>query len=549
METVTPRGRGDSRSIEIRVTVVIPCFKQEVFLFECLNSVVAQTMPAWEAIVIDDCSPARTVDRIVNSYNDPRIGFIRHDTNLGLAASRNTGLQAGHGPFALCIDADDFLHPEFLSTTLDAIERQGVDCVYTDFQLVGLSSGVSTSELKSADELASEQWIPGPGVLMRRSVWERVGGYSEELRWNEDWDFWIGAIAAGCSFERVPHPLYFYRRHAHTMTGPLSSKTEWITREVILKKRAAFFAVGDRARTFRAGGLLRSAGAHRVLGHRWQSVALTARAIAVDPKLFFPEIKTALRGLARKIRRKIQSTVRKAPQIWVSASNKRINLPPLDWDLQAPVLHNRYGHLSHDFPVLGHVIDETKARSVLEIGCGTGRLVPVYLTHDVQTISLQDVSVRALDLCRQRFFCQKHIRYFHGNVQSVPISAAPDLIVANRVLQHILEDDKLKEILNYLTSMTRYFYINEAGIEEARSLNWADPATSTKIKGPSGIRGKGRDYIQIFGDLGCRLVEQDELMAESGRQRWMLFATEKNPDSATSGRDVPAYDIGPQHSK
>jgi SAM-dependent methyltransferase len=443
-------------------------------------------------------------------------------------------LQAGHAPFSVCIDADDFLHPEFLSATLDAIERQAADCVYTDFQLVGLSNDLWRFELKSADELAMVQWIPGPGVLMRRSVWEKVGGYSEELRWNEDWDFWIGAMAAGCSFERIPHPLYFYRRHAHTMTGPLSSKTDWMTREVILRNHPSFFAVGDRARRFRAGGLLDSAHAYRALGHRWRALELAARAVAIDRKLLLPTTKTALRGLARKIKRNVQATIRRAGQIHASTRNKKINLPPLDSDSQAPILHNIYGYLSHDFPVLGYVIDKTKVRSVLEIGCGSGRLVPVYLTHNIQTIWLQDVSEQALDLCRQRFFCQKRIRYIHGNVQSIPILAAPDLIIANRVLQHILEDGVFKEMLDRLTSMTCYFYINEAGIEEARSINW--PYL------------KGRDYIQILRDLGCRLIERGELMAESGPQTWMLFATEKSVDNPTSSeQQLDAFDV--QHSR
>jgi glycosyltransferase involved in cell wall biosynthesis len=120
------------------VTIAIPCFKQEAFLFECLNSLIAQTEPA-EAFVVDDCSPDRIIDRIVASYGDPRIHHIRHGTNRGLAASRNTGLQAGRAPFVLCIDADDFLDPEFLSVTLSKIENQDADCAYTEFQMIGLA--------------------------------------------------------------------------------------------------------------------------------------------------------------------------------------------------------------------------------------------------------------------------------------------------------------------------------------------------------------------------------------------------------------------------
>jgi len=496
------------------VTVAIPSFKQEVFLFECLNSLIAQTMPSWQAFVVDDCSPTATAHRIVSSYDDPRIRCIRHDVNSGLSASRNTGLQAGHAPFVLCIDADDFLHPDFLSATLEAIEKRDVDCAYTEFQCIGLSNYLwFTQEPKSAGDLAREQWLPGPGVTMRRSVWEAVGGYSTDLRYNEDLDFWIAALQQDVSVARVPRPLYFYRRHGHSMTAT-QPENERITRELILKRHTAFFAGRDRVRSFRAAGLVAAAYAHRVLGHRWQSIMLRARAISVDPKLLFSETKTAVRGVAREIKSNVQATIRRARQIHMSRSNEQINLPPLDWDTQASTLHNQYGHLSHDFPVLGSVIDKTTARSVLEIGCGSGRLVPVYLAHNVQTVWLQDLSERALDLCRQRFFCQKHIRYIHGNVRSVPISAAPDLIVANRVLQHILDEGQLKEIMSYLVSMTRYFYVNEAGIEEAISINW--PYL------------KGRDYIQIFRELGWHVADRGELTAEDGaRQKWMLFATEK----------------------
>jgi hypothetical protein len=126
---------------------------------------------------------------------------------------------------------------------------------------------------------------------MRRSLWERVGGFSAELRWNEDWDFWIGAASPGFSFERVQPALYFHRRHADCRTASTLSETaEWITREAILQKRAAFFAKEDRAAHFRSGGLLTSARASRAARRRWQAVRLTTRAIAVNPKLLFSQL-------------------------------------------------------------------------------------------------------------------------------------------------------------------------------------------------------------------------------------------------------------------
>jgi hypothetical protein len=90
-------------------------------------------------------------------------------------------------------------------------------------------------------------------------------------------------------------------------------------------------------------------------------------------------------------------------------------------------------------------------------------------------------------------------------VQSIPISASPDLIVANRVLQHIVDEGEFRQI-NYFTSMARHVYINEPEVKEADSLGE--------------FLFEGRDYIQILADLGCRLVQEGELTAEyGGRQR------------------------------
>jgi glycosyltransferase involved in cell wall biosynthesis len=299
----------DVRPDRPRVTIAIPCFKQEPFLFECLNSLITQTMPSWQACVVDDCSPAATAQRIASSYNDPRIRCIRHVFNRGPGASRNTGLQAGSAPFVLCIDADDFLHRDFLSATLEAIETRGADCAYTAFQCFGLSNGVCfNQEPKSAGDLAREQWLPGPGVMMLRSVWEAVGGYSPSphLTYNEDWDFWIAALQLNISVAHVSRPLYFYRRHEQSMSANQTDRDR-ITREVILKRHPAFFAVGDRKKVFRAGGFIGAAQAHRALGHRRQWALLMARAISVDPRLIYPETKAIVRTLGRKVRRKVKS--------------------------------------------------------------------------------------------------------------------------------------------------------------------------------------------------------------------------------------------------
>ena len=497
-----------------RVTIAIPCYKQAVFLFECLNSLISQTLVDWEACVVDDCSPDNTIAKIVADYDDDRFRYVRHRENRGLAAARNTAIRVGSASIILCLDADDFLHPEFLCATLNAMEAKGADCAFANFQCVGLESPVWTFGVKTLDELAQTQWIPGAGTIMRRSLWERVGEYCEavDLRaGNEDWDFWIGAATLGFSAAHVPRPLYFYRRHVISMSKSVLGTIEWKTREFILKRHPKFFATGDRAKVFRTGGLLRSASAHRREKRPLAALLLTSRAIAIDPVILFSGTGSILRRAYKLMRSIVRTTLTQFRHlarklIADNLSSVVADDAPRNWEALAPIIHQRYGYLSHDYVVLSDIIEKTGVRSVLEIGSGSGRLVPVYLLNAMNPIWLQDISASALNICRERFFPQKHIRYCEGGLEQMTVSPKVDLVVSNRVLQCIIDENDFRRKLNYLIKRTRFFYVNEATIEDADSSM------------------KGRDYKPIFESQGFQLRAQGELEAEGGRRQcWKLF--------------------------
>jgi glycosyltransferase involved in cell wall biosynthesis len=505
--------------MDARVTIAIPCYKQAVFLFECLNSLIAQSVVDWEAFVVDDCSPDSTIAQIVASYDDDRIRYVRHQENRGPAAARNTGIRAGKGPAVLGLDADDFLHPDFLGATLEILETTGADCAFANLQCVGLEGCIWSYKVRPLGELAQSQWIPGSGTVLRRTLWERVGGYCEAVELcpgNEDWDFWIGAASLGFSVAHVPRPLYFYRRHATSLSKFVLPPCDWKTREFILRRHPKFFAAGNRARAFRSGGLLRSAWAHRRAGRPLAALLLILRVVPIDPKTSFTQTKSFLRRGDRLVRSLVRRAITQFKSLagMLTAADQSGEVAgdaPRNWDALAPIIHQRYGYLSHDYPVLNDIVKKTGVRSVLEIGCGSGRLVPVYLLHSMNPIWLQDISAAALDICRQRFLPQKHIRYIAGGLEYMTADPKVDLVVSNKVLQLILDEDNLRRNLNYLSKQTRFFYVNEATVED----NFRDPYT------------KGRDYNPIFQSLGFHLHDQGELEAEDGRrQTWKLYSSE-----------------------
>jgi hypothetical protein len=411
------------------------------------------------------------------------------------------------------LDADDFLHPDFLSATLHSLEENNADCAFASLQCVGLVNSVWFTELKTPGDLAQSQWIPGAGTIMRKTIWERVGGFCEaaELRvGNEDWDFWIKAASSGLRVAHVPRSLYFYRRHATSMGPSVLAPADWKTRKFILQRHPKFFAVGDRAKIFLTGGLLRSVEAKHRTGHGLAALFLTSRVVTLDPKILFWKARVALGGIRRRLRNllsRVISSSRHLYKVPIADTSHTLTGTPRDWESLANTIHARYGYLSHDYSVLGKVIRETGARSVLEMGCGSGRLMPVYLLHDMNPIWAHDISSCALNICRKRFSHQKQIRYLAGSIEDVSLDTKVDLVVSTRVLQHIPEDEDVRRILRCLADKTNSFFINEASAEEDE-----DPYI------------KGRDYNSILSKLDFQLRNHGELEAEEGaRQLWQLF--------------------------
>lgn len=291
------------------VSVVIPAFNQVGFLRECLESVVAQEMTDWEAIVVDDASTECDLEEVVAQLHDPRFRVIRHTQNRGEGAARNTGFASARAALVLPLDSDDKLHPEFLSVTTRALLAASleVDCVYTDFQLFGASSEVwrNTAALTLRDMLRT-QWIPGPGTLMRQTVWERAGGYSDGdvlRRGNADWDFWIGALAAGATPIHLPLPLYLYRRHHSSLSATMSS-SDYRQREYIYRRHRELFDRHRAGGQFRATGYLNSARYAWVTHERTRALSLLARGFAIRGGRW-PLARSAACELVSALRRRI----------------------------------------------------------------------------------------------------------------------------------------------------------------------------------------------------------------------------------------------------
>ena len=503
------------------VAVAIPCFNQSKFLFECLNSLLAQSEARWEAVVVDDCSTEGDAAAIVAGYGDPRIRSIRHEANRGLSAARNTAIGASSAPFVLPLDADDFLDPEFLRATVEVLlQDPECDCVFSHLQLVGDSRDRWSLTAGTADEMAVSQWAPGPGTLMRREIWERVGGYCEapELRaGEEDRDFHIGALEAGARYRTVPQPLYFYRRHGGSLSVTKMRKENWKILKFIVGRHPVFFASRWRRRRFMSNGYVKGADVLRAEGRPWQAGMMRLRAVWCRP----PYALQLARSLAGKVRRALRKMIRGRAQETAAPVGEKMEVTREFWEERAADVHLVYGYHSHDYRALGGVLRQFQPRSLLEIGCGSGRLLPVYLDAGIGDIEMEDISINALELCRRRFVYQKGIRYSHRPDGLLSRTEPVDLTVCNRVLQ-TLGEDELRTLLRRLCGLTKYLYLNEL--------------TDTQ-QGEGGAFSIGRDYDRLLGEFGMECLERGAVVTHIGKtQYWFLFGQVPEP----AGRTVPS---------
>jgi glycosyltransferase involved in cell wall biosynthesis len=285
------------------LTVVIPCYKQGVFLRECLESLQKQTYPHWRAIVVDDASPEEElIQNLVATLQDSRIQVIRHEVNKGLGAARNTGFSVAETDFVIPMDADDQIDCHFLERVAMAIaEQPQCDCVYTDFLLFGTETGLMKFPIRPMRDFSQVQWIPGPGAAIRRTLWSAVGGYCEDTNLrtgNEDWDFWIGAAEHGFVPVSIPEPLYRYRRHQDSMMVRLYY-FDYIHRQIIYRRHKQWFDSLGAADSFLAAGYSNSANESLKCGEHLRALWCALQAFRLLRTV--ASLKTAIRAVAPKL--------------------------------------------------------------------------------------------------------------------------------------------------------------------------------------------------------------------------------------------------------
>ncbi|MFJ2195209.1 glycosyltransferase family 2 protein [Streptomyces violaceusniger] len=195
------------------VSVIIPCHDYGHYLPQAVHSVLAQTHPDWELVVVDDGSTddtAAVARSLIADHPDRRIRLLRQ-ANAGVSAARNAGIAATTGRYVLPLDADDVIAPTMLERTVAVLDqRPDIAIVSTDVS-VFTDDGLPAQALQLPaydKDLLLRRLIMFYCSLYRREVWQTVGGYAEDMRAGEDWDFWIACAERGFTAHHLHDALF-----------------------------------------------------------------------------------------------------------------------------------------------------------------------------------------------------------------------------------------------------------------------------------------------------------------------------------------------------
>jgi len=256
-----------------KVSFIVPCYKLAHFLGECVNSILAQTYEKLEVLILDDCSPDNTSE-VAAEFKDPRVIYIRNETNLGHLRNYNKGIELSRGSYVWLISADDCLRSRnVLQRYVELLENNPqvgyVFCPAMSLTEEGEEIDVpqmwtwpgERDRILSGREVVKRSAyccpVCAPTGLVRKECYSHFGGFPLNLPRTGDWYLW-SIFATKYDVGYFAEPMVCYRWHSTNMDSRLKKEQpsffreqEFLVRRLIKKEAAkAGISWGIRPRIY-----------------------------------------------------------------------------------------------------------------------------------------------------------------------------------------------------------------------------------------------------------------------------------------------------------
>jgi glycosyltransferase involved in cell wall biosynthesis len=213
------------------ISVAMPAYEAARWIGETLESVLGQTSPPDEVVVVDDGSTDETA-AIASRFGAP-VRVVRQ-ANGGAPAAYNRAFRESSGSYVAMCPADDLWAPDKLERQREALAAHPeIDVAFTGARFFGLEErdypGPAQSGILAARPFFRDMYrsdlVPAPTAVVRRELFDRLGGFREDLD-GEDYEFWMRALDQGAVFFHDPRPLVRLRQHGGNLSAQAVSMWE-----------------------------------------------------------------------------------------------------------------------------------------------------------------------------------------------------------------------------------------------------------------------------------------------------------------------------------
>jgi glycosyltransferase involved in cell wall biosynthesis len=194
------------------ISVVIPTHNRPALLRRAIESVLTQTTPAFEILIVDDanCSDAAM---LVSSYNTDKISYIKNESGNGASSSRNIGAEFAKGEFIAFLDDDDVWFADKLLKQSELITQKSLDAVFSRILIKYEGTDISYSTTacmpdNPPEAICIENFIGATiSSVIKRKLFLDLSGFDVSFPAREEYDLWIRLIQSGAHVDIIEEPL------------------------------------------------------------------------------------------------------------------------------------------------------------------------------------------------------------------------------------------------------------------------------------------------------------------------------------------------------
>ncbi|MBQ2176395.1 MAG: glycosyltransferase family 2 protein [Prevotella sp.] len=197
------------------VSVIMPCYNMASYVSDSIKSVIAQTYPHWELLIVDDASSDETVN-IIKSYAqaDSRIKFAIKKQNSGISDTRNQCIQMAQGQFLAFLDADDIWHPEKLEKQLSFMLAKNIGFTYSTYDWIDEDGKIMNKFINTIGNLDYKTYLRNTiigcsTVMVNKAITGDV--FVPKFRTSEDTATWLDILRKGLMAYAIDESLVSYR--------------------------------------------------------------------------------------------------------------------------------------------------------------------------------------------------------------------------------------------------------------------------------------------------------------------------------------------------